>query len=132
MDNNELKNLIDLFDSLDDDVKESPLGGLISSGLDLLKSLDEFDGAVSQNIEVEDGDEPEFNDDCEQKHEDEEKQTLPSERIDDMNKKLEIHRIVQTYVDTEIKPYVGGEMTQSQIDDAYSALYEFACWILTR
>jgi hypothetical protein len=57
---------------------------------------------------------------------------LPSEKLDDVEKKLEIHKIVETYVDTEIRPYVEDIMTQEQISDAYSALYEFACWIMNR
>ena len=44
---------------------------------------------------------------------------------------LKLHKLVQEYVDTMIKPYnpkVNG-LTNEQINDAYAGLYEFACWI---
>lgn len=42
---------------------------------------------------------------------------------------LQIHRLVQEYIDTLIKPYSNGQLTQEEINDAYGALYEFAAWI---
>jgi hypothetical protein len=42
---------------------------------------------------------------------------------------MQIHHLTQKYVDEMIKPYLGKEATNKQINDAYSALYEFACWI---
>ena len=54
----------------------------------------------------------------------------PSQKID-VNMGLQIHKLVQEYVDTMIKPYnpkVGG-LTSEAINDAYAGLYEFACWI---
>ena len=45
---------------------------------------------------------------------------------------LQIHKIVQEYVDTMIKPYNNGVLTDEQINDAYAGLYEFAAWILTK
>lgn len=47
---------------------------------------------------------------------------------------LQIHKLVQEYIDTMVKPYnpkVGGLSTQ-QINDAYAGLYEFACWIFNK
>ena len=47
---------------------------------------------------------------------------------------LQIHKLVQEYIDTMIKPYnpkVGG-LTNNQINDAYAGLYEFACWIFNK
>ena len=47
---------------------------------------------------------------------------------------LQIHKLVQEYIDTMIKPYnpkVGGLSTE-QINDAYAGLYEFACWIFNK
>lgn len=47
---------------------------------------------------------------------------------------LQIHKLVQEYVDTMIKPYnpkVGG-LTTSQINDAYAGLYEFAAWLYNK
>jgi len=54
----------------------------------------------------------------------------PSQKID-VNMGLQIHKLVQEYVDTMIKPYnpkIGG-LTSEAINDAYAGLYEFACWI---
>ena len=47
---------------------------------------------------------------------------------------LQIHKLVQEYIDTMVKPYnpkVGGLSTK-QINDAYAGLYEFACWIFNK
>lgn len=50
----------------------------------------------------------------------EEKQ-LPSEKITDINKKMQIHKIVQEYT------------TENNIsNDDYAKLFEFACWILMK
>ena len=128
----DVNDLISMFDELDDTIKNSPIGQLISSGIDFIKTLDEYgvadddtddteEASSSRVIEIED----DFN-------EPEDRHVLPSENLDDIDKKLEIHKIVQTYVDTEIRPYVEGNMTQEQISDVYSALYEFACWIMNR
>lgn len=42
---------------------------------------------------------------------------------------LQIHKLVQEYVDTMIKPYARGIMNDKQINDAYAGLYEFSAWI---
>jgi len=124
----DLNNLVSMFDELDETVKNSPIGQLISSGIDFIKTLDEYgvgdddteETSSSRVIEIEDDfDEPD-------------RHVLPSENLNDIDKKLEIHKIVKTYVDTEIRPYVEDNMTQEQISDAYGALYEFACWIMNR
>ena len=47
---------------------------------------------------------------------------------------LQIHKLVQEYIDTMVKPYnpkVGG-LSNQQINDAYAGLYEFACWIFNK
>ena len=46
-----------------------------------------------------------------------------------VNTGLQIHKLVQEYVDTIIKPYAKGIMNDKQINDAYAGLYEFAAWI---
>ena len=54
----------------------------------------------------------------------------PSKHID-VNMGLKIHKLVQEYVDTMIKPYnpkVGG-LNQDVINDAYAGLYEYSCWL---
>lgn len=46
---------------------------------------------------------------------------LPSEKITDINKKMQIHKIVQEYT------------TENNIsNDDYAKLFEFACWILMK
>lgn len=57
----------------------------------------------------------------------------PSQKID-TQVGLQIHRLVQEYIDTMIKPYnpnIGG-LTNEQINDAYAGLYEFACWMYNK
>lgn len=127
----DLNNLVSMFDELDETIKNSPIGQLISTGIDFVKTLDGYgvadddtddtkEASSSRVIEIEDDFvEPD-------------RHVLPSENLDDIDKKLEIHKIVQEYVDSEIRPYVEDNMTQEQISDAYSALYEFACWIMNK
>lgn len=57
--------------------------------------------------------------------------TRPSDLLD-VNKKLQIHKIVQEYVDTMVKPFNNGKLTQQQINDAYAGLFEFACWVMNK
>lgn len=45
---------------------------------------------------------------------------------------LQVHKLVQEYVDTMIKPYNDGRLSNDQINDAYAGLYEFAAWILNK
>lgn len=63
--------------------------------------------------------------------EEEKKFKKPSEDLT-INQKLQLHKIVQEYVDTMIKPYNNGLLTNQQINDAYAGLYEFAAWIMNR
>ena len=54
----------------------------------------------------------------------------PSQKIN-TQAGLQIHKLVQEYVDTMIKPYnpeIGGLSTQ-QINDAYAGIYEYSCWL---
>lgn len=61
---------------------------------------------------------------------DDNKLVRPSQNID-VNMGLQIHKLVQEYIDTMIKPYnpKNGGLTTDQINNAYAGLYEFACWI---
>jgi len=54
----------------------------------------------------------------------------PSQNID-VNMGLQIHKLVQEYVDTMIKPYnpKNGGLTTDQINNAYAGLYEYSCWL---
>lgn len=45
---------------------------------------------------------------------------------------LQIHKLVQEYVDIMIKPYNNSVLTNEQINDAYAGLYEFACWVYNK
>ena len=55
----------------------------------------------------------------------------PSELLS-VDKKLQLHKLVQEYVDTTIKPFNNGVLSNDQINDAYAGLYEFGAWILNR
>lgn len=69
--------------------------------------------------------------DTKQKEKEESKFTRPSDLLS-VDKKLQIHKIVQEYVDTMVKPFNNGQLTDNQINDAYAGLFEFACWIMNR
>ena len=45
---------------------------------------------------------------------------------------LQIHKLVQEYVDTMVRPFNNGVLSNEQINDAYAGLYEFASWILNK
>lgn len=55
----------------------------------------------------------------------------PSQKLS-IQQKLQLHKIVQEYVDTMIKPFNDGHLTNGQINDAYAGLYEFAAWVMNR
>ena len=69
--------------------------------------------------------------DTKQEKKEESKFTRPSDLLS-VDKKLQIHKIVQEYVDTMVKPFNNGQLTDNQINDAYAGLFEFACWIMNR
>ena len=68
-----------------------------------------------------------------EENEDEPKQEFkrPSELLN-INQKLQLHKIVQEYVDTMIKPFNKNVLTTQQINDAYAGLYEFAAWVMNK
>ena len=55
----------------------------------------------------------------------------PSQNLS-VQQKLQLHKIVQEYIDTMIKPFNNGHLTNDQINDAYAGLYEFAAWIMNK
>ena len=55
----------------------------------------------------------------------------PSELLS-IQQKLQLHKIVEEYVNTMIRPYNNDVLTNEQINDAYAGLYEFAAWIMNR
>lgn len=64
-------------------------------------------------------------------HTEDEKFERPSDKLT-VDQKLQLHKITQEYVDTMIKPYNQGVLSQNQINDAYAGLFEFAAWIMNR
>lgn len=55
---------------------------------------------------------------------------FPSANISNIDVKMQIHRLTQEYVDTMLKPYMPETpQTKNNINNAYTALFEFACWI---
>ena len=69
----------------------------------------------------------------EDKSEEQPKIKRPSQNIN-TEAGLQIHKLVQEYVDTMIKPYnpkVGG-LTIEQINNSYAALYEYSCWLFNK
>lgn len=67
----------------------------------------------------------------ERKKEEKKKFSRPSDLLD-VNKKLQIHKIVEEYINTMIRPFNNGKLTDNQINDAYAGLFEFACWVMNR
>lgn len=62
-----------------------------------------------------------------------EKLVKPSEVLEDINIKLNIHRLTKEYVDKYIDPYIKNTQdAQSISNDIYSGLFEFACWIYNK
>ena len=55
----------------------------------------------------------------------------PSDKLS-VDQKLQLHKITQEYVDTMIRPYSKGQLTNNQINDAYAGFFEFAAWIMKR
>lgn len=103
-----------------DKLEDSDLSILKLFGLDgdeLIDRLRKIGKAVYENNNKEEEEEPKF--------------TRPSDLLS-VDKKLQIHKIVQEYVDTMVKPFNNGKLTDNQINDAYAGLFEFACWIMNR
>ena len=72
---------------------------------------------------------PEEEDVCEDKENNSEL-IFPSAKIENIDIMMQIHRLTQEYVDTMLKPYMEkGPNTTNNINNAYTALFEFACWI---
>lgn len=111
---------LDKYNKQLDELEGSDLSILKLFGLDgdeLIDRLRKIGKAVYENNNKEEKEEPKF--------------TRPSDLLS-VDKKLQIHKIVQEYVDTMIKPFNNGKLTDNQINDAYAGLFEFACWIMNR
>lgn len=61
------------------------------------------------------------------------KNIVPSSNIENIDVKMQIHRLTQEYIDTMMKPYLEkSEKTTKDLNNAYTALFEFACWIYNK
>ena len=55
----------------------------------------------------------------------------PSEKLS-FKQKRNVWKLVDEYVETMIEPYVDSSITEDQLNDMSSGLFEFAAWILTK
>lgn len=85
----------------------------------------------SKEFERKEYDHTEDDEDLNDIEESEQEFKRPSELLT-VDKKLQLHKLVQEYVDTTIKPFNKGILSNDQINDAYAGLYEFAAWILNK
>lgn len=85
---------------------------------DSLDALDEFADNAFQKAE-------------EKRKQEEKKIERPSAKLT-TEQGLQVHKLVQEYVDTMIRPFNNGVLSNEQINDAYAGLYEFAAWILNK
>lgn len=85
---------------------------------DLLNTLDELSTKIYENSKNEEEKEtPKF--------------VVPSEKLN-TDQKLKLHKLVQEYIDTMVKPFNNGALSTEQINNAYAGLYEFAAWVLNK
>lgn len=90
-------------------------------GYDLTDELDELDKFADNTFQK-----------AEEKCKQEEKKIeRPSTKLT-TEQGLQIHKLVQEYVDTMVRPFNNGVLSNAQINDAYAGLYEFAAWILNK
>ena len=90
-------------------------------GYDLTDELNELDKFADNTFQK-----------AEEKRKQEEKKIeRPSTKLT-TEQGLQIHKLVQEYVDTMIRPFNNGVLSNDQINDAYAGLYEFAAWILNK
>ena len=93
------------------------------------KKLDKAQRIVKQAVKQMERKEEDHSDEPEE--DENPKFVRPSQKLS-IQQKLQLHKIVQEYVDTMIKPYNDGHLTNGQINDAYAGLYEFAAWVMNK
>lgn len=93
------------------------------------KKLDKAQRIVKQAVKQMERKEEDHSDEPEE--DENPKFVRPSQNLS-VQQKLQLHKIVQEYVDTMIKPFNDGHLTNGQINDAYAGLYEFAAWIMNK
>ena len=90
-------------------------------GYDLTDELNELDKFADNTFQK-----------AEEKRKQEEKKIeRPSTKLT-TEQGLQIHKLVQEYIDTMVRPFNNGVLSNAQINDAYAGLYEFAAWILNK
>lgn len=90
-------------------------------GYDLTDELNELDKFADNTFQK-----------AEEKRKQEEKKIeRPSTKLT-TEQGLQIHKLVQEYVDTMVRPFNNGVLSNDQINDAYAGLYEFAAWVLNK
>ena len=90
-------------------------------GYDLSDELDELDKFADNTFQKAE----------EKRKQEENKIERPSTKLT-TEQGLQIHKLVQEYVDTMVRPFNNGVLSNAQINDAYAGLYEFAAWILNK
>lgn len=90
-------------------------------GYDLTDELDELDKFADNTFQKAE----------EKRKQEENKIERPSTKLT-TEQGLQIHKLVQEYVDTMVRPFNNGVLSNTQINDAYAGLYEFAAWILNK
>lgn len=93
------------------------------------KKLDKAQRIVKQAVKQMERKEEDHSDEPEE--DENPKFVRPSQKLS-IQQKLQLHKIVQEYVDTMIKPFNDGHLTNDQINDAYAGLYEFAAWVMNK
>lgn len=111
----DLKTFHDAVKKLKDIEWFEGLLALLGADEDILDRIDKF--ADKAYEEAHKNDEPEF--------------VRPSSQIS-TEQGLQLHKLVQEYVDTMIKPYAPKNIDTDTMNDAYAGLYEFAAWILNK
>ena len=117
-----------------DDLDKTDLDFLNDFGIDAKKLIKEMRNLGNHIYESNKEDEEPAQKQLDRKtvdHTDTEKIERPSDKLS-VDQKLQLHKITQEYVDTMIKPYSKGQLTNNQINDAYAGLFEFAAWIMKR
>ena len=90
-------------------------------GYDLTDELNELDKFADNTFQKSE----------EKRKQEEKKIERPSTKLT-TEQGLQIHKLVQEYVDTMVRPFNNGVLSNAQINDAYAGLYEFAAWILNK
>ena len=117
-----------------DELSETDLNFLNDFGIDVNKFIKEMRELGNHIYESNKEDETPAQQQLDRKtvdHTDNENFERPSDKLS-VDQKLQLHKITQEYVDTMIRPYSKGKLTNNQINDAYAGLFEFAAWIMKR